>query len=399
MVAGRAFYAASQWLLIIALARLSAPDTLGHFTYALAVTGPIIVFSQLNMRAYMATDMLEQFSFSDYLYTRLVSVIAALLAIGAVAFGADVPRTSATLIILVGLYKTIEAVSDVFYGVMQKHELMAPIARSVAAHGLIALFVMTASILMENSIILGAVAITIAWLAILLAHDIPKANKLLVANETTHQPKVWDVARTCFPMGFVLMLMSLRLNIPTYFIRDQLGSESVGYYSAVAYFLMAGTLIVGSLAQASSPRLARLLQSGNKRGFLALLYKLLSISLFVGAGGVGFAYIFGDTILGLFYGANYSQLQGLLVIIMLAASVNYLAQLIGMSLMVARLLWFQLFSNSIAALVVFLLSYLLIPSHGLVGGGIALLCGVSISLLCNAGALMVKLKKMDLQKT
>ena len=110
-------------------------------------------------------------------------------------------------------------------------------------------------------------------------------------------------------------------------------------------------------------------------------------------GGVAFAYSFGDIVLGLFYGSNYAQLKNLLVVIMLAASVNYLAQLLGMSLTVARLLWFQLFSNSIAALVVSMLSYLLVPSHGLVGGGIALLCGVSTALICNAGALILKLQQ------
>ena len=81
------------------------------------------------------------------------------------------------------------------------------------------------------------------------------------------------------------------------------------------------------------------------------------------------------------------------MIIILAASVNYLAQLLGMSLTVARLLWYQLFSNGIAALVVFILSYFLVPSLGLVGGGIALLCGVSTSLISNAGVLIVKLQQ------
>ena len=185
MVTGRAIYAATQWLLIIVLARISTPDTLGHFTYALAVTGPILVFSQLNMRAYMATDMLELFTFRDYLYTRLVSVIAALAVIGAIALGTDL-GIAAMLIVLVGLNKTIESVSDVFYGVMHKHELMEPIARSVAIHGIIALLAMTAAMLMKDSVIFGAASIGIAWLAILLVHDIPNATKLLKTNKTTY---------------------------------------------------------------------------------------------------------------------------------------------------------------------------------------------------------------------
>lgn len=400
MVAGRVVYALSQWLLLILLARLSSAELLGHFTYALAVTGPIIVFSQLNMRAYMATDAANRYGFSDYLLTRFFTLTIALAAIGAIVLATGLQGIAATLLILVGLYKAIEALSDLFYGVMQKRERMAPIARSVSTRGLLALLAMSLALTTGNGIVLGTLGITLGWLGVLLFHDLPSARRLLEPSQpegTPHpaaRPHIWSLGLTCLPMGFVVTLMSLRINIPTYFIRHLLGSEAVGHYSAVAYFLVAGALVSGSLAQASSPRLARLLHEGRRSEFLGLLYKLLGLSSLVGLTGVLAASLLGGEILRLVYGEGYEQLQGLLVVIMLAAAINYLAQLIGMSLTVARLLWFQLLANGLATLVVTVLAYLLVPSQGLIGGGIALLSGIASALACNAAALVLVLRKI-----
>lgn len=393
MLTGRAVYAATQWLLIIALARLTSPESLGHFTYALAITGPVIIFFQLNMRAYMATDAVESFRFSDYLATRVVSLAAAItLILIATLQHATSPAASA-LIVLVGLYKSAEAVSDVYYGVLQKNERLGPVALSVAVRGIAALLVMVLAVILFDSIIVGAAGILTAWVLLLTLYDRPMAVSMTSPDEGTTASRMWRLARACFPMGLVLTLMSLRVNIPVYFIRNEMGTESVGYYSAVSYFLTAGALISGSLAQTTSPRLARLLHAGDTEGFVRLLYKLLVGATVVGLSGVLVAALFGDSILAIFYGASYARLDSLLVVIMLAASANYLAQLLGMSLTVARLLWFQLFSNGAAVLMVFLVAFHLVPSHGLVGGGIALLCGVVTALVCNGTALAIKLKE------
>ena len=62
MISGRIGFAVSQWLVVVFIARLSSPEKLGEFTYAIAVTSPVIMFTELNMRAYMVTDAQEKIS-------------------------------------------------------------------------------------------------------------------------------------------------------------------------------------------------------------------------------------------------------------------------------------------------------------------------------------------------
>ena len=68
---GDALYAACQWGLLMVLARLGTPEMVGQFALALAVTAPVIIFSNLGLRPLQSTDACHQFAFGDYLTLRL----------------------------------------------------------------------------------------------------------------------------------------------------------------------------------------------------------------------------------------------------------------------------------------------------------------------------------------
>lgn len=391
MTAGRAIYAASQWLLLITIARLTTPEVLGDFTYALAVTSPIIIFAQLNMRAFMATDAKGEFLFWDYFATRLAAIALALVAISIIAISSNLTSTAALLIVLVGSYKAIEAISDLFYGVLQQHEAMSQIAISVATHGISSVLIMTFFVAAFNNAIFGAIGIVILWLVILLAYDIPASKIVLLQFGPIGRVRVWEVIKSTFPLGLVLAIMSLRINLTVYFIKAELGTEQVGYYSAIAYFMIAGNLITGSLVQTAAPRLARHYHQGQSSEFHSLLNRLLVIAALIGVAGVAITMAFGSEILWLFYGSEYEHLGEVLVWIMVAAAAGYISQFFGMSLTVARKFRYQLFSNFAGVITVLVLSYYFIPSRGLAGGAIALLGGAVITLLFNAIAAWFKI--------
>src|SRR2546425_157717 len=55
-LAGNVVYAACQWGMLIVLARLGSPTMLGQFALGLAVTTPVIIFANLQLRAVQTTD-------------------------------------------------------------------------------------------------------------------------------------------------------------------------------------------------------------------------------------------------------------------------------------------------------------------------------------------------------
>jgi hypothetical protein len=77
----------------------------GQFALALAITAPIILFANLELRTVQATDARGDYRFNEYFGVRLLTTILALLAIAAVLLIADYSREVAIIIMLVGIVK------------------------------------------------------------------------------------------------------------------------------------------------------------------------------------------------------------------------------------------------------------------------------------------------------
>jgi hypothetical protein len=67
--------------MLVVLAKLGSPEIVGQFTLGLAVTAPVVLFTNLSLREVQATDAKHQYLFSDYLGLRLLLTGLALVAI------------------------------------------------------------------------------------------------------------------------------------------------------------------------------------------------------------------------------------------------------------------------------------------------------------------------------
>ncbi|MDZ4874013.1 MAG: hypothetical protein CLLPBCKN_003409 [Chroococcidiopsis cubana SAG 39.79] len=83
---GNVVYAACQWGMLVMLAKLGSPEILGQFTLGFALTAPVIMFTNLQLRTIQATDAKQQYYFGDYLGLRLLATGLALLIIIGITF-------------------------------------------------------------------------------------------------------------------------------------------------------------------------------------------------------------------------------------------------------------------------------------------------------------------------
>jgi hypothetical protein len=64
--AGTLVYAACNWAMLSAIAKLGTPEMVGQFALGLAVTAPVLMLAQMNLRAVLATDARGEHGFRDY---------------------------------------------------------------------------------------------------------------------------------------------------------------------------------------------------------------------------------------------------------------------------------------------------------------------------------------------
>ena len=394
---GNITYAASQWGVLIVLAKLTSPEMVGQFALGLAVTGPIMMLGNLQLRGVQATDAKNEYLFGHYLSLRLVSTFLSLLIIAAIAYWGGYSTFAGLVILVVGLSKFVESISDVFYGFMQRHERMDFIARSMIIKGLSSLCVVAIVVYMSGDVLWGVVGLTLTWVLVLIAYDLPSAaligkwarvgpQSLAINSELMpifDRGALLRLALLAFPLGVVAGLLSLTANIPRYFIENYLGERSLGIFAALAYLVVAGSTVVGAMGQSAVPKLSNYYAKGDISRFQNLLWRLVVMGALLGTAGVVLALIGGRPLLSLLYGDEYSSYVDVFAWLMAYGAATYMSSFLGYGITSARYFRIQVPVNTVVLLVNVLACWFLVPNYGLLGAVCAVTIGAISKLIFN----------------
>jgi O-antigen/teichoic acid export membrane protein len=395
---GNIVYAACQWGMLVVLAKTGSPVMVGQFALGLAVTAPIILFANLQLRAVQATDARHEYLFDDYLGLRLATTVMALAAIAGVVIFSGYRSETALVIMAVGAAKAFESISDVFYGRLQQHERMDRIAKSMMIKGPLSLLALGIAVYLTKSTLWGAVGLAIAWALVLISYDI-RSGKLLRGRDAgatdsasdggrpaTLRPR-WSnktsfaLIKLSLPLGFVMLLISLNTNVPRYFIEHYLGERELGIFAAIAYLMVAGSMVVNALGQSASPRLAKHYASGEARAFRHLLGKLIAISGLLGVAGVALVVLAGESLLTMIYRPEYASHTDVFLLLMVAAGLGFIASFLGYAMTAARYFKVQAPLFAVVTAVSVLACLWLVPLYGLRGAAMALVLAAAVQLL------------------
>jgi O-antigen/teichoic acid export membrane protein len=432
---GNVVYAACQWGMLVAIAKLGSPEMVGQFSLGLAITAPVMMFTNLHLRTVQVTDAKKEFLFGDYLALRIIGTILAMLVIIGIVATAGYKQETSLSILCIAVAKAFESISDVCYGFIQQNEQMDRIARSMMIKGILSLILMNLGVYIFGSVLWGTIGLAVAWGIVLVSVDLPNTSELLikyssVKPETTPEiPPVmiiqphwnsrnlyrlsklslplvlarilfnfnmtvsrsrWDLktlaklAWLSLPLGFVMMLLSLNLNVSRYFIQNYLGEKTLGIFGALSYLMVVGGIVVNALAESSSARLAKYYAAAERRKFTVLLLQLTIIFGGVGLGGILFAWIGGKQILTLIYRPEYAQHQELFLWLMIAAGIGYVSSAFGYAMTAARYFRVQIPLLIAVTATSALGSLWLIPKMGMKGAALALIMAAIVQFLLNS---------------
>ena len=377
--AGNALYAAGQWAILSLVAKLGGGEMLGQYALAVAVTTPVVMLSHLNLRAVLATDVGREHPFGDYLAVRLGISGLSLAAIAVLALVAGDSGSFSAAILMTGLSQSTESVSDVYYGAMQRRDRMERIARSMMARGILSPAAFGAALWAARDLVWALAAMTAARLAVLVVYDRPGGSAGECLSHSGWRAEL-AILRTALPLGIVLMLVSLNTNLPRYAIERHLGVRELGAFAAVASFVSVGSTIVNALGQAATPRLAGYVSRRELACFRTLACQLAGWVLALGAAGVLVSALFGKVVLRVVYRPEYAASSGLLVAVMSAAVLGYIATALGYVITSARAFRAQVPLFCGVAASCWLASWVLVPRFGLHGAVLALAVAAAVQI-------------------
>ncbi len=400
---GNVVYAASQWGLLIVLVRLGSPEAVGRLALGLAVTGPIMLFCNLQLRTVQATDALRKYEFGDYFGLRLVSTCVAFAAVYLVTLAGGYVGEVRSIILWLVLARGIESFSDLIHGSLHRRELMDRIAQSQIVRGVLSVSVFAIVFAWTRSTATATASLAASWMFVLVAIDIPIAWPGILSEGGRLRPRFSQVVmRRLFwlalPEGLVAMLMSVESNLPRYVLEQTVGERELGIFAALAYLVFASATLISAVNQSALPRLARLEASGDRTAVRRLIGQMLAFGAALGALMLLVCALVGGPILSLVYGAEYREYAGALVWVAAAAAIRFVSLPCAAALRAGQQFWVLLGLQVISVTVMLVASLWWVPVQGVNGAACALFFSSLVFAAMQWGLMTLRSKQQVIAK-
>ena len=398
MFAGSLLFALSQWCLLAVYARLGGRFELGRYAYALAVVSPIMIFAQLGLRQLLVTDIEERYTKHEYLTHRLLSLLAAYVAIIAAAIVVPNVAEEIWVVMSIALAKSIDNVGDIVYGFHQRKRDLSPVALSLATRGVFGAIAGAVCYAISNSLVLSVLATAAVWLVVLVVLDLRAlfVNKHYQISDMRANPgsRLLGLTKHCLPIGLGAAVVTLNVNVPRYFIEHNWGKDTLGTFAALAHFISAGGIVISSLWKSASSLLATHYYSRRVHHYVNLLLKLVCTSISLGLIGYVLVLFVGDQVVVAIYGDQFDGLGNLFEITAFVALISFSSAILFSALTTVRRARYMPIISCSSLAVNVIVCFLLVPKFGAEGAlyawGASLLMSGALSALLVHIALGVK---------
>lgn len=376
---GNAATAAAQLGVVATMASILREDAVGDFVLAMSIWAPVLMAANMGLRPVVASDAEGEHPFARYLRVRVVALgLAYVLTLLLGAWSADAEGRA--IMALVGAAKAAESVSDLCYGLQQRHAREHDAGVSLVLRAVGGLGLAVALLLSVGTLVGACMGLAAVNLAVVLGWDLPRALALGSRQPTRAGgwPAVRRIVRLGAPLGATAVMLSLTVNVPRYFVEAELGRAELGVFGVLGYGVAAGGLVMNALCNATARDLGAAWVERDGLRFVRVLRWFLAATLAWAGASVAVTYLVGRAVLELLFGPAYSAAIDAFVWLMLAGGVAYIGFALQYTLTAARSAGVQVVAVALELLVLGLACALLVPEHGLVGGALAALAGSGV---------------------
>ncbi|WP_293750654.1 hypothetical protein [uncultured Paraglaciecola sp.] len=380
----------SQWVLIASLNYSGNIGVVGQYSYALALAGFFLTVGQVGLRQYILSSSINVDQLEQLFVTRLLAsiltwgllVLYALLVVDDIYFW---------LVLLIGLAKIAENMSDLAHGFYQRKFMVMQIARSRIARSIFTPLVFLGVFFNTDNISYACVAMLITWVIIFMVFDKEAMDtKQQGLNKVNFVPVILVNA---YPLGITSVLVLLVVSMPLFILAKMADDIQVGQYASVFYFVTAGSLIMQSVLQVISPIIVAHLKDRLHSNIITLAKNCYLLAIAYGLIGVFLAVYIGEWVLQLVYGDSFNGLGSLVV---LAALINLALaiQAVGGIVLTAHGIFkFQMKVMSFSVLISAIAGYYCIINFGVSGAFYAGLLTALVIGICFGFRVIQELRK------
>lgn len=358
-------------LFTIIVTRINGLNDAGIFTYAFATACLLYVIGVYLGRTFQVTDIDEKNTNSNYVYNKITT--CALMILVSILFvlikGYDIYK-SAVIIVLCG-FKSIEALSEVFYAITQKNEQLYKVGISMTLKAVLGVVVFLVIDLITKNMLISCVGIVIINILFLVFYDIKNSKLAGLKMEKYDNNGNKTLLKTGF-FTFILTFLGLYLiNISRYAIDDLSTNEIQTIFGIIIMPATFMGLLGQFIIQPALTKFAQCIKNKEYHNLKMITIKIISLIIVLGMMVFGVAYFLGIPLLELVYGIELKPYFISFMIIILG-SILYSIQIISSAILISmRRTFGQVMIYFIISIISTGVSYYLVDKLNILGASIS----------------------------
>lgn len=356
----------SSLFFLIFINRINNVEIAGVFSFAFSIACLFFVIGVYSGRTFQVSDVKGELNDKEYLVHKFIScgIMMALTIIFLLISNYSIDKN--IIIILLCVYKALEAFSDTFYGYLQKHNELHIVGKSLFFKSLLGVIVFFLVDFYTKDIALSCVALVINSLLFVVFYDIRRSLVYIDKNEIRLQRvfKLFKIGFSIFSFSFLAIFI---VNVPKYVIDMLLTDEFQTVFSII---IMPGTVMSLCGQYIMAPLLTNIVDLYNKnkyQEFKQMIIKILTILIILGILVEICAFILGIPILSAVYAIDLSEYRFDLILIIFGAILYAVTGVLSTVLITMRKNSVQLLIYFIDSVFGFCICYVLISSYGVHG--------------------------------
>ncbi len=378
---GTSLFSFNSLFLMITVTRLNSLSDAGIFSFAYATAGIINYFALYSGRTYQISTTNEQYTNSLFILTRYLTALFALIISTGFVVIMGYSFYKALIILFLCMGKCLEAISDVYYGILQKNSKLYVVGKSMTYKSLISIFGFIIIDFLSGNLLISCVYLLIVNVLFLLLFDINQTNKIQKFTNDFNKSNICRLLKiSSYTFLFTLIIVVI-MNLPRYFI-DYLLNDSdqaiYGILSMPATFVM---LFSQFIFQPSLVSLTNYYKEQQKRNYNKIVLKLSLLIAGIIIVLLPITYFLGIPVLEFVYGVELSDYLFYLLLIIVGSGFYSISNMLLNALIVMQCNKEQLYVQLGTLLLSLVVCYLLTSNFEIQGGLLSYFCILLIQFI------------------
>ena len=212
-------------VLLIIITRINGIELSGSFSFVFTITLILQMFSNYGGRLYQVSDYQNEFSFSEYLGSRMKTTILSIIFLIIICHFYKFDITLTLIAFFLMIFRIIETFSDIFYASFQKNDRLDIVGISLTLKSILILLIFFVVDYITMNIIYASLGLTVATFLVFIIYDLRKVREYEKLHFKLNNG-IYNQSKYIFMFGFVITLI---INVARFVGVYTLDSIEIGY--------------------------------------------------------------------------------------------------------------------------------------------------------------------------